>query len=278
MTEFSRTTYNLNDRIVFNDTATDSTKYILVNAPSITDTLVLNTEDEKSGDAGIIDYGSKLSKGDWPIPITLYANSIGQMAALIQDLKEALNPDLMEADPSYGETTFFYGYHPMKWTEVIGETSTALMAYVKSQEIPQVAGDSMSGRIRRTVLRFKLQDPRKYRQSETTLEGAGTATNGGTYTTPVTITITATGTTDTGLQLTNSTTGETIYITTALTNGQVLVLDSANHSCKIDGVETRSAVGAGTTWWLLEPGNNTLAITNGTNATINFAWHDAWPL
>ena len=278
MAEFSRITYDFNSRISINDTTTDATKYLLLNIPAITDTLVINTEDEKPEDVGIVDYGAKLSKGQWPLPVTLYATSLANMASLIQDLKEAFNPDLLEADSTYGVTTKYMGYHPLDWTETVGSDSRAFRIYAKAEEIPQVSMNNLSGLIRRAVIKLKVMDPRKYLQAESTLTGAGTAANVGTFTTPLTITITASGTTSTSLQITNSTTGKSIYITTALTAGQVLVLDTFAHTAKLNGTDKRSMVGSNSDWWVLNPGNNTLAVSNGSNCTVSFAWRSAWPL
>lgn len=278
MTEFSRTTYNFNDRFTLNDTTTDTNKFALVNIASIPDTVVLNTEDERPEEAGVIDYGSKLGKGIMTMPITLCATSLAYMSELIQDFKEAFNPDLLEKDSTYGDTTKYNGYHPLKWTETVGATSRSFMIFVKTEEIPQIPADAMSGLIRDCTLRMKLSDPRKYLQTQTTLTGAGTATNAGTYTTPVVITITASGATSTSLTLTNSTTSESIYVTTALANNDVLVIDTSNHSVKKNGTETRSILSGSTEWWFLDPGANTLAISNSTNATVQFAWYSAWNL
>jgi hypothetical protein len=278
MTEFSRTLYNYNNRIVLNDVTTDPTKYILVDIPNITDTLVINTEDDRPDDVGIIDYGSKLGKGQWGIPVTLFASSLANMASLIQTFKQAFNPDLLEDDSTYGETTKYLGYHPMDWTEVVGATSYDFRIFTKAEEIPLASGDPFSGLIRKSVIKLKIADPRKYKQTATTLTGAGVANNAGTVPTPIIITITASGATSTSLQITNSKTSESIYITTALSAGQILILDTGTHSVKLDGIEKRSMIGSNSTWWRLDPGDNTIAITNGANTTVEFSWNSAWTI
>jgi hypothetical protein len=278
MSEFSKTTYNYNDRIKINDVTTNTNRYVLLNVPSILDTLIINTEDEKPSDVGVIDYGSKTGKGAMQLPVTLYGSSVDYMNEMIQVLKEAFNPDLLELDATYGSTTAYNGYHPLDWTETVGATSRAFRIYTKAEEIPQVAGDVLSGRVRKATVKLKIQDPRKYLQTETTLAGAGAAVNAGTFTTPITITVTASGATSTSLQITNSTTSESIYVSTALSAAQVLVINTGTHSCTLDGVEKRSMLSGSTSWWKLNPGSNTLAITNGTNASVAFAWRSAWPL
>jgi hypothetical protein len=278
MSEYSRTTYNFNDRIVLNDTTTDPDQFILVKSTSFLDTIAENTEGGRITDAGIIDYGTKFGKGIVKVPIALYASSFGKMNDLIQDLKEAFNPDLLEADSTYGLDAGGGGYHPLKWTETVGETSRSFMVYLKSMETPRVALDQLAGLVRGSDLTLKAQDPRKYLQAASSLSGAGTATNAGTYPTPVTITITATGTTSTSLQITNSTRSESVYVTTALSGGQALTIDTRKHSCLLGSTERRDYLGNNTKWMQLDPGANTIAVTNGTNATISTSWYSAWPL
>lgn len=278
MSEFQKITYNYNNRLKINDVSTNTNRYVLLNAPSITDTLVVNTEEDRPSDVGIIDYGSKIGKGALHMPVTLFAVSTSYMNEMIQTLKQAFNPELLELDSTYGSTTYYNGYHPLDWTETVGTTVRNFRIFAKAEEIPQITADLLSGRIRKSVIKLKVQDPRKYLQEESTLTGAGTASNAGTFTTPVTITVTASGATSTSLQITNSTTGESIYITTALSAGQVLVIDTATHSCKLNGTEKRSMLSGSTIWWKLNPGSNTLAITNGANCSVGFAWRSAWPL
>lgn len=278
MSEYQKTQYDYNSRIVLNDDTSDATKYVLVDSSSFLDTIAQNTEEPRATDSGIIDYGIQLGKGTAKIAVTLYASTDANMNALIQTFKQAFDPDLLEADPTYGEAAGKAGYHPFKWTEDVGGTSRAFQIFLKSIETPKVAMDSLAGLIRPSVLQLKAQDPRKYLQTASTLSGSGTAANAGTTSTPMTITITATGTTSTSLTITNSTTSKSLVVSTALTTGQVLVIDARNHSVKLDGTERRDYISSSSDWLYLNPGNNTIAITNDTNATISSSWYSAWPL
>ena len=161
MTEFSRITYNYNNRIILNDVTTDTAKYVLLNTPNITDTLIINTEEVKPEEPGIIDYGAKLGKGQWAVPVTLFATTLAGISSLIQTLKQAFNPDLLELDSTYGETTSYLGYHPLDWTETVGSDTRNFRIYAKSQEIPQVSMDTYSGLIRKSSIKLKVADPRK---------------------------------------------------------------------------------------------------------------------
>lgn len=278
MAEFARTTYNYNSRIVLNDETTDATKYVIVDSSSFLDTIAQNTEEPRATDSGIIDYGIQLGKGTARIPVTLIAFTEAKMNGLIQTLKTAFDPDLLEADPTYGETAGKGGYHPFKWTETVDTTVRNFQIFLKSTETPKVAMDNMAGLIRPSILNLKAQDPRKYLQEQITLTGAGTATNAGTTPTPVELTITASGTTSVSLTITNSTRTESMVISTALTVGQVLVIDTRLHSVKLDGVERRDYLSSTSKWIYLNPGANTIALANNTNCTVLTKFYSAWPL
>lgn len=278
MAEYAPIIYDYNSRFSINDITTDPNAYALAGFNSIVDTLANNLEEDRPSDMGIIDYGVKLQKGQFTMPLTLYASSLPKMHKLIQDLKEAFNPNLLEADPTYGSDTDYGGYHPFKWSEDVDGVDKDFMIFLKSQEIPKVMSDDLSGIIRPAQLTLKAEDPRKYEQLQATLVGAGTVTNNGTVPTPAIITITASGTSNTALEITNSTTGESIFITTALTVGQVLIINTRNHTARIAGVDKRSYIGNTTEWFDFKPGANTLAISNGENVSISFAWYHAYSL
>lgn len=277
MSEFVKLIYNFNDRFKINDIVTDPTEYALTDV-DIMDTVAINTEEPRSTDVGIIDYGTALGKGTAVIPVMLYASTIAKMNELIQDFKEAFNPDLLEADVTYGLTAGKDGYMPMKWTETVGSTSRDFMTFLKSTETPKVNMDPMAGTVRTSQLNLKAQDPRKYLQASVTVTNSGTATNAGTFTAPVEITITTTGTTSTSLTITNTTRTEAIVVSTALTLGQSLVIDTRLHSVKLNGVEHREYLSAASKWMLLSPGNNVITVANGTNCSVATKFYSAWPL
>lgn len=278
MSEFTTQILNYNDRILINDIETDTDKYVLSQVNSISDTVAQNLEENRPTDVGIIDYGVKMGKGEFTLPVMLCAKDLGKMHKLIQDVKQAFHPDLLEADTTYGSATDFDGYHPMLFDEDVDGVIKNFMIYLKSMEIPAIPSDDLQGLVREAKIRLKAEDPRKYNQTESTLTGAGTASNEGTVPTPVEITITASGTTSTSLTITNSTTSEAIHITTALTTGQILILNTRNHTARLSGSDKRSYIGNTSDWFLLNPGDNTLAISNGTNATVEFSWHSAYAL
>src|SRR3990167_8251092 len=257
---YSRTLYTYND-LVLNDQTTDPTEFVLLDATSISDVLVENVEDSLPTDPGIVDYGSKLDKGSVVLPLTLFASTEAKMRELAQTVKATFNPELAELDTTYGEDTDYGGDLPFSLTENVGESTRKYRTWLKPVEIPKIAIDSLSGQILTTKASLKLRDPRKYTTSLGTLVGSGTATNTGDTPTNVIITIVASGKTSTSLEITNSTTGKTIYVTTALTSGQTLTIDTRLHSAKLGSTESRSYLGSNTTWWSLVPGVNTIPVS-----------------
>lgn len=278
MAEFARTTYNFNSRIILNDVSTDTTKFVLVDPEALMDTIANNTEEGLPTEPGIVDYGVKFDKGEVEIPVELYASTQAKMAQLIEDFKEAFNPDLLEADATYGEATKYQGYHPFKWTETVGSDSRAFQIYLKSTETPKVEQDSMAGLFRTAKLKLKARDPRKYLQTATTGAGFATLNNVGTYNAPLVITITATGATSTSLRVNNTTTSDSIYVGTAMANTDVLVIDTLYHSVKLNGTEKRSMLTSASEWIYLKPGNNVFTLNNETNCTVAYSFNSAWPL
>src|SRR3972149_4481895 len=274
---YSRTQYTYNGLII-NDQTTDPTEFVLLDATSISDVLVENVEDSLPTDPGIVDYGSKLDKGSVVLPLTLFASTEAKMRELAQTVKATFNPELAELDTTYGEDTDYGGYLPFTWTETVGASTRNYRTWLKPVEIPKIAIDSLSGQILTTKANLKLRDPRKYTTALGTRVGSGTATNSGDTSTNVIITIVASGTTSTSLTITNTTTGEIVYVTTALTNGQTLTIDTRLHSAKLGSTESRSYLGSNTTWWSLVPGDNTITVSNDTNAVVTVSWYNAWTL
>lgn len=278
MAEFAKILYNFNNRIILNDTTTDPDQYVLTEVNSLTDTVAENTEEPRATDVGIVDYGTHLGKGIMEIPVILFATTQAKMADLIQDFKTAFNPDLLEADATYGEVVGKGGFHPLNWTETVGATSRAFRMYLKSTEIPRVNVDAMAGLVRKSVIKLKAQDPRKYLQTSVTVTNSGTTTNAGDTACPVEITITATGTTLTSLTITNTTRTEAIVVSTALTAGQILVIDTRNHSVKLNGTERRDYLSSASKWMMLSPGANAITVSNNTNCSVATKFYSAWSI
>ena len=122
------------------------------------------------------------------------------------------------------------------------------------------------------------RDPRRYLQSTVTLAGAGTAANTkADYISWPTVTITMAGAGSATYQLANSTLTKTVWLDlSGRSASDIVVVDMENQKVTINGTENNGIVGSSTAWWYVKPGNNTIAITNGTNATTSTVWRPAF--
>jgi hypothetical protein len=80
--------------------------------------------------------------------------------------------------------------------------------------------------------------------------------------------------------ITNSTTGESITLDVQLQEGETLVIDFANHTINRNGVGAYYLLDFPlSTWWTLEPGNNTIAVSGdyGTAAAkMEITWRNTY--
>lgn len=115
-------------------------------------------------------------------------------------------------------------------------------------------------------------DPRILANTATTLAGSGTATNTGDFkAAPV---LTVTGAAAGPIVATNSTSGRTVTVTTAVPGGQQLVIDFKARTILLNGVNRYDLVTGTPQWWDVDPGANTIVYSGG--GTPLFSWNDSW--
>lgn len=76
--------------------------------------------------------------------------------------------------------------------------------------------------------------------------------------------------------ITNATTGQTINISSIISSGNYLLIDTLNRTVLLNGVtQFYGAVNFSTTsWWGLAPGSNTITMIGG--GSVDISWRDAW--
>lgn len=77
----------------------------------------------------------------------------------------------------------------------------------------------------------------------------------------------------------NVDTGETISVTLVVGSGDELVIDSETRTIMLNGTASRySSLDAGSNWWDMAPGNNTIKFRAATftASTLTLTWRDAW--
>ena len=114
-------------------------------------------------------------------------------------------------------------------------------------------------------------DPRVYADIESERTGAGVAANDGTMPTAPVATVIGTANNP---RVTNSTTGAYVQVNTAVGAGEQLVIDFAGKTIELDNVSVYGDLDPDSTWWDIEPGNNTIGFTGG--GTLELRWRSAW--
>jgi len=284
---FERTLFDYNSRFVLNDQETNPSRYALVGELAIAETTTTTIQVDRPVSEGVIDFTSKLSGGELKIPIILFGKTMGDMNVLIDELKEAFNPQLVNDDPVWGKGMIMFpggdGFMPLMWDEEIDSPNPprAVQIFAKPLEVLPVLLDSTSGRIRGGVLRLSIEDPRKYSQTLSTMAGEGTAMNNGNFRTPLKITIEQTSAFPPppgAPSITNVTTGDTITLTSSMSEDDVLVIDTRHQSVKLNGVETRSLISTSSDWIHLAPGDNAITVSLSGDYTVIFDWYDAYAI
>lgn len=126
---------------------------------------------------------------------------------------------------------------------------------------------------------FLLKDPRRYLQSQSSLVGSGTADNAkADYRSAPTVSIAATGAGSATFSIARAHTLGTKTLTlnlSSLVNTDAVTVDMETLSIKKNGVAAQSLYVSGD-YWDMEPGSNTITVTNGTNVTVTTTWRSAF--
>jgi len=126
-----------------------------------------------------------------------------------------------------------------------------------------------------------LKDPRRYRQTIATITGSAAGTDIGDYPSWPTITITATGAGSATYSVKNTATIQGALTLTlnlsGLINTDVVSVDMVTRTILKNGVYAGSLYVSGS-YWAIEPGVNTILVTNGTNVTTVTTYRPAWSL
>lgn len=175
-------------------------------------------------------------------------------------------------NPRYAEylTTDKEGYLPLKWTELHPSgVSRALQLFAKPYAVAKIDEDEKECLRRNFEVVLICKDPRKYDQNLTTLANQATGAiiaNGDDFTYPI-IEIAAADFTSVG-RITNTSTGKYIELTGSFTG--TLVIDMGKGTITAGGANKVSLFTAGSEFWELAPGANTINLVNIAKITAKF--------
>lgn len=196
----------------------------------------------------------------------------------IEDLAVAFDPALVtHNNPS---VQGFLPYDFSTPTEDLTNYLTGLMAcryYARALRTPEPEIDYARGNAASWSVDLLLRDPRRYLQALSSRDGAGTADNTkADYRSWPTVTIAATGAGSAALSIENSTVARTLVLDlSGLINLDSVVVDMEGRAITKNGLDAMDLYVSGDYWWM-EPGNNVIAIANGTNVSVTTAWRSAF--
>jgi len=180
-------------------------------------------------------------------------------------LRKMFNPRYAEYLSSDGK-----GYLPFKWTEEHpSSVSRALQMNLKPYAVAKISEDETEKLRRKFEIALVGRDPKKYAQTQTTESDKASghvAANGDDFTYPI-IEIAAANFTTPG-KITNAATGKYIELTGSFTG--TLIIDMEEGTIKEGSTNKISMFTAGSEFWELAPGDNTINLTNITKITLKY--------
>lgn len=233
---------------------------------------------EDGTEIGPVKRSMLILRTDW----TIRAPSIAKLADKVLDFAFAFDP----ARLAYENPTT-YGVLAMGFSVPTTDTTNYATGFVPSyyyarpRTMPMPPISSYTGTSCFCSVEMIVPKARRFYQTESSVTGSGTATNtlAGVWSWPtVTITMTGAGSATYSIARAHATYGtDTLTLNlSGLVNGNVVTVDMGTKTVKVGGVITESLVVAGSEFFKIDVGANTLTVTNPTNATTVTTWRRAW--
>lgn len=152
--------------------------------------------------------------------------------------------------------------------------------YARPRYAVELLDSSYTGFAKLFSIQMLMKDPRRYLQSESSAVGSTTADNTkADYRSYPTVTIAATGAGSSTFSIARACTGFTTKTLTlnlsGLSSGNTVTVDMGSMRIKKNGTDAQSLFVSGD-YWEMEPGSNTITVTNGTNVTVTTTWRSAF--
>lgn len=206
------------------------------------------------------------------------ASSWGALYDRIEDVAAAYDPATVSRD---NPDTF--GFLPLDFSVPTADTvnfPTGLMPcryYVRAEEAFEPPYSQYSGMAVPFNLPLLAADPRRYLQSLSSLDGAGTADNTlATFFSWPTITIAMSGAGSATFTLGNTTAAASLVLNlSARVNTDTIVIDMERRKITLNGADAPQLYVSGS-YWPIEVGNNVVTLANSTNASVTTTWRPAF--
>lgn len=206
------------------------------------------------------------------------AASIGALYDRLEAFAAAVDPAAVSRD---NPSTF--GLLPLDFNVPTADTTnfpTGLMPcryYVRAEQPLEPPQNPVQGLSIPFILPWLASDPRRYLQSTSSLTGSGVANNAiGTYYSWPTLTIAMTGAGSATFSIASTEGNATLTLNlSGRVNGDSVAVDMEREKITVNGVETPSLYVSGS-FFAIEPGSNTITVTNSTNASPTLTWRSAF--
>ena len=196
----------------------------------------------------------------------------------IEELSAAFDPAQVSHD---NPTTA--GFLPLDFDVPTADLTTyptgliACRYYVRAERAIEPPASQFTGDGTPVIISLLAKDPRRYTQATSQLTGAGTLDNTASdYWSWPTLSIAMTGAGSATFEIGNSTVGYTLVLDlSGLLSGDAVAVDMEGKGITVNGVSHPELKVSGKFFWI-EPGSNTITVTNTTNASPTLTWRTAF--
>lgn len=264
--------------LTFNQSIGGSKKDIVeVNSVRV-QTAIESVRERREFESGLEAYGAFKRGKLIVLQGVVRASSWGALYDRIEEVAAALDPATVSR-----ENPDSSGYLPLDFNIPTADAvnfPTGLMPcryYVRAEEAFEPPWSQYAGMAVPFSLPLLAADPRRYLQSLSSLDGAGTADNSlGTFHSWPTVTIVMSGAGSATFAVGNSTAASTLTLNlSGRVNGDAIVIDMESKSISLNGADAPQLYVSGD-YWPIEAGNNVVTLANDTNASVTTTWRPAF--
>ena len=242
------------------------------------ETPVQTIRESREYESGLEVYGAFKRGKRLTLQGVIRAASHGALYDRIEEVAAAYDPDVVSRD---NPTDF--GFLPIDFdvpTADLVNFPTGLMPcryYARAEQAFEPPISQYAGVAVPFIIPMLAADARRYLQSTSQITGAGAADNSiATVWSWPTLTIAMTGAGNAAFTIGNTeAAGSLVLNLSGRSNGDSVVVDMERRSITVNGAETPSLFVSGN-YWHMEPGVNTITVTNGTNASPTLTWRSAF--
>jgi len=242
------------------------------------ETPVQTIRESREYESGLEVYGAFKRGKRISLQGVIRAATHGALYDRIEEVAAAFDPDVVSRDNPND-----FGFLPLDFsvpTADVVNFPTGMMPcryYVRAEEAFDPPLSQYAGMAVPFSLPLLAADPRRYRQSLSSLDGAGTADNSiGTFYSWPTVTIVMSGAGSATFAVGNTTAASTLTLDlSGRANDDAIVIDMERRAISLNGVDAPELYVSGD-YWPIEAGNNVVTLANNTNASVTTTWRSAF--